>query len=104
MNTLSHDKLKQCLLEVGYPNTLITEKTVEHLLALKGKAAEMLADWMETGRVAKFEAIEGIDKSFLRDKLKMKDPAIIMAYGMLHDNPKYNAMLLKKKAAQLNSK
>lgn len=103
METINNMTLRECLLEVGYPDTLITDKSVEHLLNLKGVAAEMLKTWMETGKVTKFEAIEGIDRNFLRDNLKMKDPAIIMAYGMLLENPKYNAMLLKRKAEALNS-
>lgn len=101
MATLDKNLLKDRLLEVGYIESPITDKTVEHLLALKGEAAAMLQKWVDTGRVTSFEPIEGIDKKFLRDVLKMKDPAIIMAYGMLLDNPKYNAMLFKKKAAEL---
>lgn len=101
MTTLDKQTLKNSLLEVGYPDTLITDKAVEHLLNLKGEAAEMLVAWVETGKVTKFEAIEGIDRNFLRDNLKMKDPAIIMAYGMLLENPKYNAMLFKRKAEAL---
>lgn len=101
MTTFDKKVLKERLLEVGYIDSLITEKAVEHLLALKGEAAGMLQKWVDTGRVASFEPIEGIDKKFLRDILKMKDPAIIMAYGMLLDSPKYNAMLFKKKASEL---
>lgn len=101
MATLNKELLKERVLEIGYIDSPITEKAVEHLLALKGEAAAMLQKWYDSGRVDSFEAIEGIDKKFLRDTLRMKDPAIIMAYGMLLDNPKYNAMLFKKKAAEL---
>lgn len=102
MTELNKENLRASLLEVGYPDTQLTDNAVEHLLQLKGKAAELLLVWFETGRVAKFEAIEGIDRNFLRDKLKMKDPAIIMAYGMLLENPQYNAMLFKRKAFAFN--
>lgn len=101
MATLDKNLLKERLLEVGYIDSPITDKAAEHLLTLKGKAAAMLQKWIDTGRIPSFESIEGIDKKFLRDTLRMKDPAIIMAYGMLLDNPKYNAMLFKKKAAEL---
>ncbi len=101
MTKINHDTLKEQLLEIGYVDAPITEKTIEHLLQLKGEAASMLEKWCKSGRVPNFNAIEGIDKKFLRDTLKMKDPAIIMAYGMLLDNPKYNAMLFKRKAAEL---
>ncbi len=102
MNTeITPDALRERLLDVGYTDTQITDNAVKHLLTLKGSAAEMLGQWYETGRVPKFEAIEGIDKKFLRDNLKMKDPAIIMAYGMLIENPKYNAMLLKRQALKM---
>ena len=101
MTKINHVTLKEQLLGIGYVDAPITEKTIEHLLQLKGKAASMLEKWCETGRIPNFDAIEGIDKKFLRDTLKMKDPAIIMAYGMLLDNPKYNAMLFKKKAFEL---
>lgn len=101
MENIDPKSLRERLIEVGYPDTELTDNSVKHLLDMKGDAAEMLKIWVETGRVPKFEAIEGIDKKFLRDILKMKDPAVIMAYGMLMENPKYNAMLLKRKAAEL---
>lgn len=101
MTKITHNTLKELLLEAGYVDTPITEKTIEHLLQLKGEAASMLEKWCESGRVPSFNPIEGIDKKYLRDTLKMKDPAIIMAYGMLLDNPKYNAMLFRRKAAEL---
>jgi len=104
MKELNHDTLKERLIEVGYTDTAITDNAVKHLLMLKGKAADMLNTWFETGKVERFDAIEGIDRKFLKDILKMKDPAIIMTYGMLLDNPRYNAMLLKRKAAELGHK
>lgn len=104
MATLNKITLRDSLIEVGYPDTPITDKAVDYLLTLKGDAAKMLQTWFETRRSPKFEAIEGIDRNFLRDKLKMKDPAIIIAYSMLLENPKYNAMLFKKKAEVLTRK
>ena len=38
--------------------------------------------------VAKVDAIEGVDSDFLKDKLCMKEPAIIIAYAILLDDPK----------------
>lgn len=104
MGKINKTALRERLLESGYIDSQLTDNAVAHLLALKGDAAAMLELWFETGKRPKFEAIEGINHNFLRDKLKMKDPAIIMAYGMLLDNPKYNAMLFKRKAAELSSK
>lgn len=102
MESINANTLRERLIEVGYPDTPITDNAVKHLLAMDGKAAEMLKTWFETGRLPKFESIEGIDRNFLRDTLKMLDPAIIMAYGMLLENPKYNAMLFKRQALARN--
>lgn len=97
MNTINRDKLKELLLEEGYIESNGIEMTLDNLMNLTGDAAEMLKEWMETRKVRKFEPIEGIDRNFLRNEMKMKDPAIILAYGMLtSDNPKYNAYLLRR--------
>lgn len=101
MKDLNPQELRERLIEIGYTDTPITDKAVEHLLALRGESADMLQEWYNTGRVKSFAPIEGIDKRFLKDGLKMKEPAIIMAYGMLLENPRYIAMLFKKKAAEL---
>lgn len=96
MNKIDRSKLKNMLLNEGYIESNGIEMTLDNLMNLKGAAAEMLLEYMETGKVHKFEPIEGFDRNFLRNEMKMKNPAIILAYGMLLDNPKYNAMMLRR--------
>jgi len=95
-NTIDRTELKKLLLNEGYIESNGIEMTLDNLMRLTGSAADMLLEWMATGKVRDFESIEGFDRSFLRGKMKMKNPAIILAYGMLLDNPKYNAMLLRR--------
>lgn len=102
METIDRAQLKERLLEQGYIETNGLEYTLDNLINLTGKAAEMLRKWLETGRVDKFDPIEGIDKRFLKDRLKMKDPAIILAYGMLLKDPKRNSMLLMREVDRRN--
>lgn len=100
MANIDRNQLKKRLLDCGYIEDFGLGQTLDHLLNLAHlddkRAYEMLEEWMQTGKIAKFEPIEGIDRKFLRDKLKMKDPAVILAYGMLLFDPKRNAMLLKR--------
>lgn len=95
-NNINRNELKERLLNEGYVESNGIEMTLDNLLNLTGDAADMLKEWMETGKVRKFEPIEGFDRNFFRSEMKMKDPAIILAYGMLLDNPKYNAVMLHK--------
>lgn len=62
----------------------------------------MLCTWLKTGKIQKFESIGGIDLKFLRDELHMKNPAIILAYGMLLYDPEYNAIALKREKDRRN--
>ena len=97
MNTnIDRSKLKHLLINEGYIDSNGIEMTLDNLMNLTGLAAEMLEEWIKTGKVKQFEPIEGFDRNFLRNNMKMKDPAIILAYGMLLDNPKYNAMQLRR--------
>lgn len=100
MNTIDRNELKERLIDCGYIPEFGLEKTIDHLLNLKNienpDAYKMLEEWISTCKIRKFEAIEGIDLKFLRDTLKMKDPAIILAYGMLLHDPKRNAIFLKR--------
>lgn len=101
METISREELKERLIEEGYVPEFGIEQTIDNLLGLQkleetGAAYEMLVEWMKSGKVGKFEPIEGIDKNFLKNNLKMKDPAIILAYGALLYDPKRNAILLKR--------
>ena len=100
MKTIDKNELKERLIDCGYIPQFGLDNTIENLLNLKNlenpNAYKMLEEWMETNKIQKFEPIEGIDLKYLRDILKMKDPAIILAYGMLLHDPKRNAIFLKK--------
>lgn len=100
MDTIDKNELRQRLIDCGYIPQFGLDRTVENLLNLKNldnkDAYKMLEEWMESNRIRKFEPIEGIDVKFLKNKLKMKDPAIILAYGMLLHDPKGNAAFLKR--------
>lgn len=102
MDIIDKNELRERLINDGYIPEYGLDNIVENLLnlqTLEDKSAYyMLLKWMETGKLDKFEPIEGITFAFLRDTLKMKKPAIILAYGMLLYDPKANAMFLKKQA------
>ena len=106
MKTIDKNDLRERLIDCGYIPEFGLENTVENLLNLQNienpDAYAMLEEWMRTNKIRKFEPIEGIDVKFLRDTLKMKDPAIILAYGMLLHDPKRNAMLLKRQVDKRN--
>lgn len=95
MNTINRQELKTRLIQEGYIEANGLDRTIDNLLNLDGKAAEMLVDWFKDGKNPEFEAIEGIDSSFLRNNLGMKEPAIILSYGMLLKDPKVNSAHLK---------
>lgn len=107
MKMLKREELRERLIEEGYVPEFGLEKTIDNLLHLKEldnkSAYEMLIEWVETGKIHKFEPIEGIDLAFLRSKLKMKKPAIILAYGMLLYEPKRNALFLRQQFNRINS-
>ena len=96
MNTTNREELKARLIAEGYAGQYGFEQTIDRLINLDGKPKEMLNEWMETGKISEFEAINDIDVSFLRNKLEMKDPAIIISYAMLLANPQSNGMYLKR--------
>lgn len=106
MNTIDRNELRERLIDCGYVPEFGLDNTVENLLNLRNienpDAYKMLEEWMATGRLRKFEPIEGIDVKFLRERLKMKDPAVILAYGMLLHDPKRNAMFLKRQVDKRN--
>lgn len=106
MKTIDKNELKQRLIDCGYIPEFGLDNTVNNLLNLKNienkDAYAMLEEWMQTKKIKKFEPIEGIDVKFLREKLKMKDPAIILAYGMLLYDPKRNAVFLKRQVDKRN--
>lgn len=103
MSTIDKNTLRERLVDCDYVPEFGLDSTVANLLNLQNlenKAAyNMLEEWMTTGKLRAFEPIEGIDIKFLRD-MKMKDPAIILAYGMLLHDPKRNAVFLKREASR----
>lgn len=95
MNTIDRQELKNRLIQEGYLEENGLDGTVNNLLNLEGQAAVMLKEWFEEGKLPEFEAIEGVDSKILREELKMKEPAIILSYGMLLKDPKMNSVHLK---------
>lgn len=93
---MDKEYIRERLIEEGYIVENGIDGTIDRLCQLDGKAGEMFQYWLETKKIIKFEAIQGIDVQFLRKELKMKDPAIILAYGMLLKDPERNAMLIKR--------
>lgn len=93
--------VKQKLLESGYSDSKTLDETVNRLVNLKGAPFELLVDWIYKDNAPKFKAIEGIDSNFLREKLNMKDPAIIIAYAMLLDDAKENSEYFKHLAENI---
>lgn len=106
MSIVNKNELKQRLIDEGYIEEYGLDRTVENLInleKLENKAAyEMLCTWLKTGKIQKFESIGGIDLKFLRDELHMKNPAIILAYGMLLYDPEHNAIALKREKDRRN--
>lgn len=98
MNTINREELKVRLITEGYADQYGFEQTIDRLINFDGKPGEMLKTWMKTGEISEFEAIQGIDVTFLRNKLRMKDPAIIIAYAILLADPQSNGMYLKRLA------
>ncbi len=93
-DVIDRQQLRKRLIEEGYSGALVYQ-TTENLLKLNGKAAEMLHSWMKFGTTPEFDYIEGINSAFLREHHKMKDPAIILSYGLLMNNPSLNSRFLK---------
>lgn len=104
MEKIKKEELRERLIGEGYLAEYGLDRTVENLINLENledkRAYQMLVRWMQTGKIDKFEPIEGIDYKYLKDTLKMKKPAIILAYGMLLYDPKRNALFLKREATK----
>ncbi|MBO5181306.1 MAG: hypothetical protein J6B92_05385 [Paraprevotella sp.] len=96
MKTIDRQELKNHLIQEGYVEAFGLEQTIDRLLNLEGEAAELLKAWMDEGIIPEFDEIEGIDSKILREQLKMKEPAIILSYGMLLNAPKASSIHLKK--------
>lgn len=95
---MDFDLIKSHLLKDGYHDNSSTNETARRLLSLSGEPASMLSAWVENGTIPTFEAIQGVDSTFLIDMLHMKSPALIIAYAMLKDDPTENASYFKKLA------
>ena len=93
---MNKEQLKSKLLANGYPSSYSLDMTCQRLLLLTGKPAEMLKEWYDKGIEPKFDAIGGIDSKFLKERLFMKAPAIIIAYAMLLNSPKENSAYFKQ--------
>lgn len=101
MHNMEDTILKQKLLAIGYTDDENLDQTVRRLLSMDGKAKEMLQNWMENGSSPSFEAIGGVSSDFLRERLAMKDPAVIIAYYMLLLDPEDNSRYFKHLADTL---
>ena len=88
---MDKEMLRKALIEEGYQNTKALDATVDRLIALSAEPLALLEAWLYKNVEPRFDAIEGIDSNFLREKLQMKNPAVILAYSMLLDSPKKNA-------------
>lgn len=91
---IDRQQLRVRLSREGYDGELL-EQTAASLLKLKGVAADMFRLWLNNGIRPEFNDIEGINSRFLREHYNMKDPAIILSYGMLLTNPVQNSKCLK---------
>ena len=94
-NTISIQQLKKRLSLEGYRGALL-DQTAGDLLKLDGKAAAMLHSWLNYGVSPDFDDIVGVNSRLLREQYRMKEPAIILSYGMLLNNPVQNSSYLKK--------
>ncbi len=95
METINKEKLISRLQQDGYADYKGKNETINRLLNLTGKPKEMLIKWINTGEIENFEPIEGIDVTYLRKNLKMKNAAIVLAYAMLLVDPTLNSLYLK---------
>lgn len=93
-NEIDLQQLRKSLIQEGYSGPLL-EQTIKNLLKLDGKAVEMLYSWLKHGTVPEFDQIEGVSSTYLRDYCCMKEPAIILSYGLLMKNPLHNSKFLK---------
>lgn len=95
--------IKKRLLEDGYKDNETTENTARRLFSLTGKSSEMLQDWVKNDITPSFEAINGVGSDWLIKKLKMKAPALAIAYAMLIENPDENVEYFKHLADNIIS-
>lgn len=88
--------IRMRLVEEGYTISETTNQTIARLSSLKGKSLELLKDWLSNNLPVEFDSINGIDATYLRNNLEMKEPAIIIAYEMLIREPEENSKYFKE--------
>lgn len=94
--------IRMRLVEEGYSLSEATNQTIARLSSLKGKSLELLKDWLSNNLPVEFDPINGIDSTYLRNNLGMKEPAIIIAYEMLLREPEENSNYFKELAKGRN--
>ncbi|MDE7414560.1 MAG: hypothetical protein K2N05_12345 [Muribaculaceae bacterium] len=90
--------VRMSLAELGYPDTAQTDATVGRLCSLREESHKLLMEWLRNEVPVTFSPIQGIDSTFLREILGMKEPAIIIAHQMLLDEPVENAKYFRQLA------
>lgn len=93
-NGIDQHQLKARLVKDGYADDMLNQ-TMESLMKLDGKAAEMLMSWLKYDVTPEFDNVGEFNSVILRGKFNMKDPAIILAYGLLVNNPLQGSSFLK---------
>lgn len=93
-SVINGQQLRARLVQEGYSGALL-DQTTDDLLKLDGKSAEMLHSWLGKGIKPEFNDIEGLNSRLLREQYQMKEPAIILSYGLLMNNPVQNSKHLK---------
>lgn len=93
-SVINRQQLRARLVQEGYSGALL-DQTTDDLLKLDGKSAEMLHSWLGKGIKPEFNNIEGLNSRLLREQYQMKEPAIILSYGLLMNNPVQNSKHLK---------
>lgn len=90
--------LRLRLADCGYAPSAQTEATIGRLCSLHADSQRLLMEWLRNENPVAFDPIQGIDSSFLREQLNMKEPAIIIAHQMLMDDPIGNATYFRQLA------
>lgn len=90
-NTIDSSILKRRLYEEGYDDNSISDNLICRLQNLDDEDTELLINWVENNRLIQFEPIGGVSSQFLREKLNMKEPAILIAHAMLKESPEENS-------------
>lgn len=90
--------IRMRLADCGYPQSAQTDATIGRLCSLPKDSQLLLMKWLKNDEPVVFSSIQGIDSSFLREQLNMKEPAIIIAHQMLKADPIGNASYFRRLA------